>query len=326
MYIYLAGGEAWADLLLDMGVRNQLLSFYYLRDGLRRQSAKVLNLLARMRRAKALGYRFMLDSGAFTYKMKGGRGVPPPSGYFREYYDFCMSEGDLFDVILEFDIDDGTVKDESGNPVTTDQTNEWINEFLDSPIALRFMPVYHEPRGLSWLHDWLVDTRSPLVATASSVVTGTAAVIAKAHKFGKFIHGLAQTRMKTDIRYTNFDSVDSTTWLRADKFGGTMIFQNGKLIVLDHLHKGDRRLYRTYYERWGLDFRKIMEDDLDENRRATIVCWRELANAYEAAKLSRQEKPPYLYRWANEGKRLPDEHPLVTAARKKGGSNANFQD
>ena len=318
MLIYLAGGEAWADLLLDMGVKNQLFSYFYFRQSLRSSNGKARTLLARLRKAQEKGYRFMLDSGAFTYQIKQGRGVPPPHAYFDEYLSFCLEYGDLFGVIAEFDVDYHAK--ENGEDITTEQTNEWTNRFLAEPeLALRYMPIHHPYRGARWLNDWLADTRSPYVGLGSdtSSAGSDATVIAKAHRFGKYIHGFAQTRIKTDLKYTPFDSVDSTTWLRADKFGGTMIFQNNKLIVLDHLHKKDRALYREYYRRWGLDFKKIMTDDLNENRLATIVCWREMANAYEQRQVTFGPPHPYLYKAVKDGKRLPTEHPLVTEYLKK---------
>jgi hypothetical protein len=321
--LYFAGGDAWLDLLLDMGVKYQLMSYYYFRSVLKRESSKALAMLTRMKMAKAKGYSFFLDSGAFTYQTKqqagGGAGLPDPSVYFREYYDFVNSHADLFDIIAEFDVDN-VAKDRAGNLITTDQANRWINELLDLPhVAKKVLPTIHAHRGDSWTNDWLVDLRSPLVALSSAQSaksTGYAAgVISKAHRFGKFIHGFGQTRIKTDLKFTKFDSVDSTTWLRADKYGGTCIFQDGKFIVLDHLHKGDRRRFRNYFESWGLDFAKVMKDDLETMRLATIIAWRELAGSFEQKWMFQTKgKYPYLYQAALEGREF-SEHPLLTKKR-----------
>lgn len=328
MRLFFAGGEAWSDLLLDLGVKHILFSYYYFRSGLRSSRGKAQQLLARLRKAKAKGYRFMLDSGAFTYQVKSHVGsTPPPAAYFEEYFDFVREYGDLFDVVVEFDIDnivkvkDGHIvpkDDPDGRFVTTAEVDDWTNRMLDiQDLAPRVMPVYHTHRGKKWLQDWLVDTRSPLIGIASSITDGITTFIAQAHRFGKFTHGFAQTRIRTDMKYTPFDSVDSTTWLRADKYGGTCIFRNNKFIVLDHLHKADRRLYKSWYESWGLDFSKIAADDLKENRLATIIAWRELANSFEQKWFFRtQGKYPYLFNMWNGGEPLPIEHPMVTHLRK----------
>jgi hypothetical protein len=313
-----------------MGVKHQLFSYYYFRGSLNTSSGKARQLIERMRKAKAKGYRFMLDSGAFTYHGKGQKGaVPPPQAYFDEYYDFVCQNHDLFEVIVEFDVDEfvkvheGRVvpkESEEGEYISVGQVDEWTNRLLDIPeIAPKVMPVYHAHRGDKWLNDWLVDPRSPLLGIASTITEGTTAFIAKAHRFGKFVHGFAQTRINTDMKYTPFDSVDSTTWLRADKYGGTCIFRNGRWIVLDHLNKAKRAIYKDWYESWGLDWKKIAKDDLKENRLATIIAWRELANSFEQKWFySSGGKYPYMLQWLLDKGAMPDEHPMITRMRRDG--------
>ena len=310
MKLYFAGGEAWSNLLLDMGVKYQLFSYFYFRTSLRSNGSKARQLLARLRRAKEAGYGFMLDSGAFTYQVKQGSNqqLPPPRAYFEEYKSFISKFGDLFDVIADLDI--AGVKDpETDRIIDIGKVDDWTNELL-TEFGWKIMPVWHASYGSKWLRDWLLDTGSPYVGFASDA-QGAGQFISAAHRFGKAVHGFGQTRIKTDLKYTPFDSVDSTTWLRADKFGGTCIFRNGKWIVLDHLHKADRRLYRDYFESWGLDFKKIMEDDLHELRLSTIIAWRELANHFERQTYVRTSgKQPYLLEMALKGT-LPKTHPLI---------------
>lgn len=318
MRLYFAGGESWSELLLSMGVKNQLLSYYYFRQQLRDGGLKARRLLARMRAAQEKGYSFMLDSGAFTYQTRQGQGlpVPPLHRFFAEYKRFIKDNGDLFDVVVELDVDG--VPGANGKPTEVAQVDAWTNELLEIPgMARRIMPVYHaDTRGTNWLQDWLLDTTSPLIGYASANVGGAGQFIAQCHRFGKYVHGFAQTRIKTDMKYTLFDSVDSTTWLRADKYGGTCIFRNGKFIVLDHLHKKDRRIYRSYFESWGLSWAKIKVDDLHEMRKATIIAWRELSNSLEAQwHIRTGGKHPYLFGLHAAGQ-VPKEHPIVTKAKR----------
>lgn len=316
MRLYFAGGEAWADLLLTMGVKNQLFSYFYLRSALHgRASAKAQTLVKRMERAKKKGYSFFLDSGAFTYQAKSGKAaLPPPAAYFREYTQFCKEYGELFDIIAELDID-GCIMP-NGKVIETQQIDEWTNNLI-ADIGYKVMPVYHHHRGIKWMHHWLLDTSSPYVGFSSDTVEGAGQAIAMAHRYGKFIHGFAQTRINTDAKHTPFDSVDSTTWLRADKYGGTCIFRNGKWIVLDHLHKHQRAIYKDWYASWGLDFSLIAKDDLHENRKATITAWRELANSLESKAVFRNRgKLPYLLQMHLDG-HVPDEHPMLTALKQR---------
>jgi len=310
--LYFAGGEAWADLLLSMGVKHILFSYFYLRTALRgRDGGKAMRLLTKLRKAKQKGYSFFLDSGAFTYheRTKAGRGgLPPPRAFFEEYMQFCREWGDCFDIIAELDID-GTIMP-NGQPITRTEIDEWTNEMFHQ-VGWNIMPTYHPGRGPRWLKDWLRDTTGPYLGFGSDQTTGANQIIAAAHRHGKWVHGFAQTRINTDLKFTNFDSVDSTTWLRADKYGGTNIFRNGKWIVLDHLHKHQRAIYRDYYESWGLDFSLIAKDDLHELRKANIIAWRELANSFEAKSMFLNKgKVPYLLEAFRAGKPY-EVHPVV---------------
>lgn len=317
MRLFLAGGESWADTLLSLAVPHQLFSYFYFRHKLTGAgNGAGYALLKKLRAAKTLGYHFMLDSGAFTYQAKAdqvGRTLPHPEGYFQEYLDFLREYGDIFTVICELDIDNVVTDPKTGQPISTGQINEWINAMLDlESIRLKVMPVFHAHRGRAWLDDWLADVRSPYVGISSGMgvnVGETQATIARCHIWGKYVHGFAQTRIKTDMKWTAWDSVDSTTWLRADQYGGTMIWTNNRLVVLDHKHKRDRAKYRDWFERWGLDFNKVMEDDLETMRHATIITWREMAKSFLA-----KGKPPYLYEGMILQGKQPTIHPKLRTA------------
>jgi hypothetical protein len=292
---------------------------------------QTLAMLARIKRAREKGYRFFIDSGAFTYQNKASTSpVPPPRRYFEDYKEFIIRYGHLFDVIAELDIDNAVKVDTAGNAVTADQDGRWmetpeVDEWTDELLAIkgighRVMPVFHAERGQRWLLSWLVDTRSPLLGYASANVVDAAAAskdIATAHRFGKWIHGFGVTRVRTDMAYTHFDSVDSSTWLRADRFGGTMLYDNDKLVVFDHLHKDRRREYKHWYQRHGIDFNLIAKDDLVANRYATLITWRDLSEALERKSTFRDKgRYPYLYEMWRDGN-VPSIHPLVERAKQK---------
>lgn len=315
MLIHLAGGEQWADTLLKLAVPYQLLSYYYLRSKLTGKESSIgLNLLRKLRVAQKKGYRFMLDSGAFTYIMKGNEGrigtsLPHPDMYFREYLDFLLEYGDIFHIVCELDIDNAVNDPKTGKPITVRKVDDWTNEMLAvEHLRRRVMPVFHAHRGDQWYSDWLIDTRSALVGISSDHINlgEIQALIGRAHRWGKFVHGFAQTRIKTDMKTTLWDSVDSTTWLRADQFGGTMIWTNNQLVVLDHKHKADRARYRDWFERWGLDMKLVMQDDLETMRFATIITWREMAKSF-----SQRGQVPYLYKAINLDGLNPTVHPKI---------------
>ena len=305
MQLFLAGGESWWSTFLDLGISHSLYSYFYIRNKLR--SGDALSMHLRMGKAKELGYHFMLDSGAFTYQAKvekEGSKLPHVEDYFEEYMDYCARWGHLYDVIVELDVDNAL------EDVTTEQVDAWTNRLIEK-LGPKVMPVYHVHRSKAWLRSWLIDMGSPYVGFSSSAGSGSGATFsALAHRFGKFVHAFGQTRLFTEMKYSHYDSSDSSSWLRGDRFGDSCYFQNGKFTVVDGVRKAERPRYKKYYEKWGLDFDKIMQDDLAENRKANLVAWRELSNSL-LLKESFADSPAYLWSYCKKHGRMPKEHPLI---------------
>jgi len=311
MRVYLAGAEIWGDLLLDVGVKHQLLSFYYLRTRVYRNN-DVSQMLDRMRAAKEeKGYKFFLDSGAFTYRNNRNLSKIPPQAYFEQYKQFLMDFGDIFDVIAEFDVDGGTIK--GVGEIGLEQVDSWTNELLAIPwLAKKVIPVYSMDRGDAWYQAWLGDVSSPYVGISSSVAN-PGGLIGRAHRWGKWIHGFGITSFKTLLKYLHFDSVDSSSWLQANKYGKTSVFVGNKFHTFDFKRKKERMRYKkTFYERWGLDFSRIWQDDVEETRLGSIIAWREYAEHLEREGLrSGGGRYSYMYELARAGVTL-EEHPMVT--------------
>lgn len=310
-----------------MGVRNILLTFYYFREKLlsRKDRNEALRFIDKLRYAQKQGYRFMLDSGAFTYRTaqtSGKADLPPVDEYYRQYKDFILEHGDIFDVIVEMDVEDQAYKADR-TLITLDEIDDWAYDLMDTPdIGWRVMQIYHARRGTPWFRRALSNVRSPYLGIGSGMPNygEIASTIAICREWGKATHGFAMTKVKTDMKYLrDFFSVDSTTWLRADKFGGTTIFDNDQFYVFDSSRKHERRRFRYWYEKWGLDVDRILADDLNENRLATIIAWRELANHHERAWLTRDGRYPYMYRMALNAE-LPETHPQIVLEklRRKG--------
>lgn len=366
-----------------------------MRDAAVKDAAKGTNILGemldQMKAAKAMGYFFILDSGAYTYQAKqsselkerleeaglkksdvdtlgvdkvmetlsklglstASAVLPEPRKYFEEYRAFCTQYGHLFDIMVELDIE-GCL-DGKGGYLTQSTIDSWTDELLQGPHAQKIMPVYHPQRGLTWLRDWLMDTSSPYVGFGSDPAQADAAsgLIARIHKAGKWVHGFGQAGLKSTLKRRPFDSVDASTWLRADKYGGSFLIRQSateemlSITVLTHKEKGadplyavkgkikqirmaqgvpeeeagkglevlpatggKRRMFDAFYRKHGLDPKAIYKDDLDANRRATLIAWREICKHYE----SMPWQPPYLWQWTQDGV-CPLEHPILTRVK-----------
>lgn len=333
MRIIQAGCESWVDLFLELKIKNSLLSYFYLRDKMvksrREGGGEFQGIMGKIADMKKSGCWLMLDSGAYTYQSKqaeeekaGHATLPPVREFFDEYKQFVINYGHNFSVIAELDVDG--CADGKGGFIGVGDVDEMTNELLETRHHGKIMPVYHENRGQAWLRDWLMETRSPYIGYGSGGVLPEVATafITTCHLAGKFVHGFGQAGVKTSLFRRPFDSVDASTWLRADKYGGSFLAvmdTYGRYIthkVLTHKEKHRRMGYLDFYKRFNLDPALIAKDDLVENRKATLIAWREIARWWEEDHKPKWQEP-YMWTMAQRGE-YPDEHPLITRVRGAG--------
>jgi hypothetical protein len=293
MIIYLAGAETWWERFRAAGIRNQLFSYFYLRK--QKSAAKTIAALYAQREewaSKGKEFRLFLDSGAFTYQNDRGK-KPDPAVYFREFKDFVKRTQDLWTLVAELDIDES---DDENLRVDVDQVEAWRDELYEVRGQANILPVWHATRGHDKWVEYCNDPRFPYLAFSSRVdqLGSKNKLCAQAHAKGKKVHGFAETKLQTEAKYLKCDSVDSSTWLRATKFGGMFIFQSNQLRILDHKHKSDRRLFRAYFKNIGIDYDIITQDEAklkkdtpeytayqEELTRASLIAWRNLSERYE---------------------------------------------
>lgn len=270
--IYLAGAETptLTRDLIGADVKHILYSYFYIRQGNKQETFADIF-------ANNPDKKFILDSGAFTYQVmwadleKRGR-LPPPEEYWKSYLEFARKYGHLCFGVAEFDID-GMVPD------TTLQ--DWREQLIEA-VGDKAMPVWHPERSVAEWKRYVADPRLRYLGMASSIadIGQMQRLITEAHAVGKIVHGFAQTKVNTVLKYVRFDTVDSTSWLSAQKFGQTFIFRHNKFIVLDKADMGGktrRRLFKSYFEQIGCDWTKIDADDVKELRKASIIAWKNLA-------------------------------------------------
>jgi hypothetical protein len=302
MIIYLAGAETWWKKFLENRVRNILFSYFYMRDIRPRQlQAMVAGLIeerARRVAAKEPPMRLFLDSGAFTWLTHEGT-KPPIRRYADDFFGFIESTSHVWDLIAELDVDSPSL-----GVATAEDLRVWRAQMRQvTRDQVPIVQVWHPFHGARYWEEMCADERSPYLALGSDTPDGIPAKLAVAHRYDKMVHGFAETKLATTAKYMKYDSVDSTTWLRSTKYGGFFVFQNNKLRVLDHLHKGERKLFSAYYKRNGIDMAKILAEDQGELTKSSLIAWRNLADRYELqGAQERQRKEAYERKYSRAGR------------------------
>lgn len=275
--IFLAGGEVdkLSRALIDGGIRNILYSYYYIKQ---------------MKREKAIDriikdnpdVRFFLDSGAFTFAEKyvdpeERKKLPPSDVYVGQYFNYIDQYGYHYNRIAEADFD-------SKGLVTTDEVDEWRDQMYSRWPNAPIVTIWHGVRGMEYWRSYCRDPQLLHLGIGSSdrrQYGRLIGMINEAHRWGKTVHGFALTEIKTSATYLPFDTIDSSSWVNAQKYGTTFIFKHNKFIVLGNQDKDQRALYRSYFKNIGCDPKLILADDINENRKASVIAWRMVAARLE---------------------------------------------
>jgi len=185
--------------------------------------------------------KFMLDSGAFTFRMamKAGKqkGEIDWLKYADAYADFVRDYNIRY--FFELDIDN----------ITGYEYVKMLRNRIEERAQRQSIPVWHTNRGKQDFIDMC--KRYDYVAIGG--LAGANSVhriddkyfpwfIRTAHKNGARIHGLGYTKTKMLAVY-HWDSVDSTTWTNAGRFGEVHRF-NGSSIERITSIDGGKRLRR----------------------------------------------------------------------------------
>lgn len=219
MKIFLAGLAADTKHLKTLKPLFVLESFFYIKDDL-------------MNYVKTEDCKdFLLDSGAFSFF--GGKEVDWIK-YTDTYIDFINKH----DVKQFFELDIDNLKGT--------EYAEMLRARIESKTKKQSIPVWRPMRGIEYWYE-ICENYSYVAISASGMFDSAWTrkkesipvlnkMISFAHKNNCRVHGLGFTSQKL-LKIIKFDSVDSTTWMRA-RFGDVAQF-NGTEIKL-HKRKGFR--------------------------------------------------------------------------------------
>jgi hypothetical protein len=271
--IVFAGAESKTlrDGLYRIGVRNILVSYFYLRGWLRKHSFEEIQ--------EDFGrFEFtMLDSGGFTFLTalhKGEELGLDLLQYTKEYYSELERIGSAFSRCAEVD-----VPSEIG--LDFGESEKLRLRDLGVPIfpVMQGLPVEHYER-LGWFDNF------PFIAMGSGVLKDSKysgwlnEVFRIGREKGVLFHGFGATKSEV-LTTLPFYSVDSTTWLDGAKFGTSMFFESGRIRFYEHTQKIVRRRYRKRLERASVFWPDIEADKQSEVNIMNALAWQQFAEHHK---------------------------------------------
>jgi len=168
-----------------------------------------------------LGDNHILDSGAFSF-FGGGKKVDWDN-YTLQYCKFIKdTKQKLF---FELDID----------KVTSLTHAEILRDKIEQSTGMQPIPVWRPSRGIEYWHKMCEEYNYVAISASGAYDSAWTrkkkfipilqTMLSIARKNSTKVHGLGMTSMSL-IQKLRFDSIDSTTWLNAAKFGEFQWFSN----------------------------------------------------------------------------------------------------
>lgn len=252
--------------LVDFGIKEILVSYFYIRKGLKYYD----ELLPELRRKGGI---FMTDSGAFSFMATGFKEGMDTEEYWLPYLEEYVAwirehHKDIY-VVANLDLD---------LIVGKDVVRKWNKKYFE-PLEDIVDVVYvaHEdkaigdPFGLYHFEEYCKRYKYVGINQNNKKAAHRFYLLAK--KYNRRIHGFAWTEIGILRRYPFF-SVDSTSWLSGVRYGTTYNYDGKNFKTWDTKHKYRRRTQRTKYEDNGIDFDKVTKKDHREHvNRMNLLAW-----------------------------------------------------
>lgn len=189
------GGSYTIDIPNDCYILN---SFYYTDD---KVTDKILQSVGRE--------NYLLDSGAFTFRMKGLKGMDI-GDFVKQYIDFINRHSIKY--FFEMDID-----------MTYEELDrvKYFRSMIEDGTGIQSIPVWHKTRGIEEWYDILDKYEYVAIGGITSALDDRYAdmiklMVKKANKNNVKVHGLGYNRK--DMLDFDFFSCDATSW-NGGKYG-----------------------------------------------------------------------------------------------------------
>lgn len=267
-----AGSPGDCELIMDMGINDILVSYFYLRKRKREFEEVILP------RIKENGGLFMTDSGGFSF-IEGltleQAGESEKEEYWLEYLEeyvaWLKEWKDYIFVAANLDLD---------KVVSREAVNKWNKKYfepLEKDLNIVYVAhkdpegVYADKTGLKRLREYC--NKYDYVGVNQGFKDQTGFVYEIARNTKTRIHGFAWTSIPLLKVHPHF-SVDSTTWLGGVRYGTTYRYDGANAKVLDYKKKNRSRMpTKNFCKINKINFAKVLADDRVEINRYNLLGW-----------------------------------------------------
>lgn len=277
IFFFSASATKHVEILFEMGIREILVSYYYIRK--RPQFfAEFLPML------KQAGGKFMTDSGGFSFIHSNKAGNKEDFAkadfwkpYLEEYVGWLNNNKDYVDVLVNLDLDD---------MVGREVVSEWNQQYFEPMMKEKKVVyvahkdnnnLYSDPTGLKHFKEYM--SLYPYVGVSADMINYAGKIASAAAVQKKIIHGFGWTSIPT-LKSHPFFSCDSTTWLGGARYGTSYMFDGKNFRVNDykkkHLRKTDKLLCRDN----DIDFDELTADREDAVNKFNLLGWIGARNEY----------------------------------------------
>lgn len=244
------------DILYDMGIRNFLISFHYVKDK-----------HIKTDKFRELGIKFFVDSGAFTYRTDlkyADYQIEDWEKHIESYLRWAEKNKDIIFAIANLDIE---------GIVDPKYVVEWNEKYFE-PFMLRTgIPVcfiHHEFDSIKTWEQYA--QRYPYIGFPWEYDSQTGERVCReklriAEKYNTVVHGMAMTKTAL-LTSLPFYTVDSTTWMVGLQYGEINYWTGTKMSRLKK-DKWKGSMLPKLLEK-GFDEEKLLEEDTAEMIRVNV--------------------------------------------------------
>lgn len=249
------------DILYDMGIRDFLISFHYVKD----RHLKVDKF-------RQLGIKFFVDSGAFTYRTDlkyADYTIEDWEKHIESYLRWAEKNKDIIFAIANLDIE---------GIVDPNYVVLWNEKYFE-PFMLRTgIPVcfiHHEYESIKTWEQYV--QRYPYVGFPWEYDAQTGEKMCRerlriAEKYNTVVHGMAMTKTSL-LTSLPFYTVDSTTWMVGVQYGEVNYWTGTKMSRLKK-DKWKGSMLPKLVDK-GFDPDKLLEEDTAEMIRVNVHAFME---------------------------------------------------
>lgn len=310
--VVFAGMEDLGNLryAAQLGVRNVLLSYYYLR-----KRKNVDEFIAMFDKFEVV----IIDSGAYTFLDRDKNtmlNVDELNTFVKEYKYWLTQMKGRISVAAELDL--------YRLPEVGEFVDGWRDELVETGVPI--MPIYHgEHSGGKQDLDWVdrVSKKFPYMGVGSAMSNTSLAGMNKfftiVRRNRSAVHGMGMTKLELLLK-SSYYTADSTSWLLGSVYGVTYEMRGSTLKTWAKEYKDRvRKRNLNRYAEAGLDLEKILADDGNEINKLNMLEWFRFSNRVEYQNVSKSYMGlaycPSRKEGLNPGQNVPPEYQKMFSRR-----------